>query len=122
MSRFERRNYFESLVTMRLAYEVLDEADRTAVITIDEVIAWAVRELEATHASRTQAEDGALSGQPQSEGGASENSVSCRPAGPSSRALSVPHGVRVGLGEDRRAGIGQRRRHQGGVTDLERRP
>ena len=49
MSRFERRNYFESLVTMRLAYEVLDEADRTAVITIDEVIAWAERELEATH-------------------------------------------------------------------------
>ena len=39
MSRYERRNYFESLVTMRLAYEVLDEADRTAVITIDEVIA-----------------------------------------------------------------------------------
>jgi hypothetical protein len=51
MSRYERRNYFESLVTMRLAYEVLDEADRTAVITIDEVIAWAVRELEAAHAA-----------------------------------------------------------------------
>ncbi len=51
MSRFERRNYFESLVTMRLAYEVLDEADRTAVITIDEVIAWAEHELEATQAT-----------------------------------------------------------------------
>ena len=51
MSRFERRNYFESLVTMRLAYEILDEADRTAVITIDEVIAWAERELEAAHAT-----------------------------------------------------------------------
>jgi hypothetical protein len=51
MSRFERRNYFEALVTMRLAYEVLDEADRTAVITIDEVIAWAERELEATQAT-----------------------------------------------------------------------
>jgi hypothetical protein len=51
MSRFERRNYFESLVTMRLAYEILDEADRTAVITIDEVIAWAERELEATQAT-----------------------------------------------------------------------
>jgi hypothetical protein len=51
MSRYERRNYFESLVTMRLAYDILDEADRTAVISIDEVIAWAVRELEATHAT-----------------------------------------------------------------------
>jgi hypothetical protein len=51
MSRFERRNYFEALVTMRLAYDILDEADRTAVITIDEVIAWAEQELEATHAN-----------------------------------------------------------------------
>ena len=51
MSRFERRTYFEALVPMRLAYEVLDEADRTAVITIDEVIAWAERELEAAQAT-----------------------------------------------------------------------
>jgi len=47
MSRYERRIYFESLVEMRLAYEVLDDVDRTAVITIDEVIAWAERELSA---------------------------------------------------------------------------
>ena len=51
MSRFERRNYFESLVTMRLAYEILDEADRTSVMTIDEVIAWAERELETAQAT-----------------------------------------------------------------------
>ena len=50
MSRYERRIYFELLVEMRLAYEVLDDVDRTAVITIDEVIAWAERELSAAWA------------------------------------------------------------------------
>ncbi len=49
MSRYERRIYFEWLVAMRIGYETLAEADRTAVITIDEVIAWAERELDATY-------------------------------------------------------------------------
>jgi len=49
MSRYERRNYFEWLVAMRIGYSMLDEKDRTAVITIDEVIVWAERELDATY-------------------------------------------------------------------------
>jgi hypothetical protein len=48
MSRYERKVYFERLVELRLAYAVLDDDDRTSTMTIDEAIAWAERELEAT--------------------------------------------------------------------------
>ena len=45
MSRFERRIYFEWLVEMRAAYATLDDEDRTPVISVADVIAWAELEL-----------------------------------------------------------------------------
>lgn len=48
MSRYERRIYFERLVELRRAYATLGDDDRTAVLSIDEVVAWAECELEAT--------------------------------------------------------------------------
>jgi hypothetical protein len=46
MSRYEKRIYFEWLVAMRIAYATLDAEDRTPVISIDDAIAWAERELD----------------------------------------------------------------------------
>jgi hypothetical protein len=53
MSRYERRIYFERLVELRLAYATLGDEDRIAVMTIDEAVAWAERELGATVASES---------------------------------------------------------------------
>ena len=46
MSRYEKRIYFEWLVAMRIAYATLAADDRTPVISVDDAIAWAERELE----------------------------------------------------------------------------
>jgi hypothetical protein len=48
MSRFERSNYFERLVELHLRYAMGGIDDRTSVMTIDEAIAWAEAELEAS--------------------------------------------------------------------------
>lgn len=48
MSRYERRIYFEWLVEQRAAYETLDDEDRTPVISVADVIAWAELELART--------------------------------------------------------------------------
>jgi hypothetical protein len=53
MSRYEKRIYFESLVAMRIAYAQLGADDRTSVMSIDEAIAWAELELEATESTPT---------------------------------------------------------------------
>jgi hypothetical protein len=46
MSRYEKRIYFEWLVAMRIAYATQDADDRTPIISLDDVIAWAERELD----------------------------------------------------------------------------
>ena len=48
MSRYERRIYFEWLIEMRAAYAALDDEDRTPVISVTDVIAWAELELGRT--------------------------------------------------------------------------
>ena len=53
MSRYERRIYFEWLVELRRAYATLGDDDRTAGMTIDEVVAWAECELDAARASES---------------------------------------------------------------------
>lgn len=50
MSRYERTTYFERLCALRAAYENRAVADRTATISIAEVIAFAERELDAVPA------------------------------------------------------------------------
>ena len=56
MSRYERRIYFEWLIEMRAAYPMLDDEDRTPVISVADVIAWAEAELARTSvAGPTQA-------------------------------------------------------------------
>jgi hypothetical protein len=51
MSRYEKRIYFEWLVTMRVAYATLGADDRTPIMTVDEAIAWAEAELDAPYIS-----------------------------------------------------------------------
>lgn len=51
MSRFERTQYFERLVELHLIYAMRGDEDRTSVITIDEAIAWAEAEMEASSAA-----------------------------------------------------------------------
>jgi hypothetical protein len=41
MSRYERRIYFEALCEMRDRYDALTAADRTAVISVEEAMAFA---------------------------------------------------------------------------------
>jgi len=53
MSRYERRIYFEWLVEKRAAYAALGDEDRTPIITISDVIAWAEHELARTSVDRT---------------------------------------------------------------------
>jgi hypothetical protein len=48
MFKYERRIYFEWLIAMRIAYPRLGEEDRTSVVTIDDVVAWAEHELAST--------------------------------------------------------------------------
>jgi hypothetical protein len=48
MFKYEKRIYFEWLVAMRLAYPTLSQEDRTPVITVDDVIAWAEHELASS--------------------------------------------------------------------------
>ena len=48
MSRYERRIYFEWLVEKRAAYAAPGDEDRTPIITISDVIAWAEHELART--------------------------------------------------------------------------
>ena len=48
MSRFERTQYFEQLVELHLMYAMRGDDDRTSVMSIDEAIAWAEAELEAS--------------------------------------------------------------------------
>jgi hypothetical protein len=50
MSRFERTQYFEQLVELHLMYAMRGDDDNTSVMTIDEAIAWAEAELEASTA------------------------------------------------------------------------
>jgi len=50
MSRYARWIYFERLVELRRAYAALGHDDRTAALTIDEVVTWADCELSATRA------------------------------------------------------------------------
>jgi hypothetical protein len=45
MFKYEKRIYFEWLIAMRIAYATLDEDDRTPIITVGEIIAWAEGEL-----------------------------------------------------------------------------
>ena len=53
MSRYEKRMYFEWLVAKRIAYAMLAADDRTPVISIDDAIAWAERELETEGSTPT---------------------------------------------------------------------
>jgi hypothetical protein len=48
MFKDEKRIYFEWLVARRMAYPTLGEEDRSPVITVDDIIAWAERELAST--------------------------------------------------------------------------
>jgi hypothetical protein len=46
MSKFERRQHFEALCQLRALYRLRGDWDATSTISIDEVIAYAVRLLE----------------------------------------------------------------------------
>jgi len=46
MSKFERRQQFEALCQLRALYRLRGDWDATSTISIDEVIAYAVRLLE----------------------------------------------------------------------------
>jgi hypothetical protein len=46
MSTFERRRHFEALCQLRALYRLRGDWDATSTISIDEVIAYAVRLLE----------------------------------------------------------------------------
>ncbi|MFL5719572.1 MAG: hypothetical protein ACJ778_03735 [Chloroflexota bacterium] len=54
MFRYERANYFERLVELHLAYAMRGDDDRTAVMTIDEAIAWVEAEMTAPTASEPE--------------------------------------------------------------------
>ena len=64
MSRYERRIYFEWLVEMRAAYATLDDEDRTPVISVADVIAWAELELAAAVRRRPHADQRRVTGRP----------------------------------------------------------
>lgn len=51
MSRFERTQYFERLVELHLLYAMRGDDDRTSVMTVDEAVAWAEAELDASPAT-----------------------------------------------------------------------
>jgi hypothetical protein len=46
MSKFERRQHFEALCQLRALYRLRGDWDATSTISIDEVVAYAVRLLE----------------------------------------------------------------------------
>jgi hypothetical protein len=46
MSKFERRQHFEAICQLRALYRLRGDWDATSTISIDEVIAYAVRLLE----------------------------------------------------------------------------
>jgi hypothetical protein len=46
MSKFERRQHFEALCQLRALYRLRGDWDATSTISIDELIAYAVRLLE----------------------------------------------------------------------------
>ena len=48
MSRFERTTYFERLVELHLIYAMRGAEDRTSAMSIDEAIAWAEAEMNAS--------------------------------------------------------------------------
>jgi hypothetical protein len=45
MSRYERTKYFERLVELHLVYAMRGDEDRTAVMTIDQAVAWVEAEM-----------------------------------------------------------------------------
>ena len=58
MDRYTRRQYFESLISLRDGYGQLGADDTTSCISIDDVIAWAIDLLERPMEPATEA-DGA---------------------------------------------------------------